>query len=197
MLSFRQYTCLQNILRPEWLNKNHSILWPDGCYFVYLPKAPQSSIRRSLKRHSHLWWFWKCFIFWLLNGFFFMIQFTTFRNLSGGVSLPLQFSQTPREEEFLMPLILTPHLLSNTLQVSAPLTFISSPLPLTFLVLFISYSFTWLCLTEPGTWTGKEFVTQGRGRGREDKNVSLFQDEIWKHWSLFSLIVKLRGSTAH
>lgn len=97
MLSFRQYTCLQNILRPEWLNKNHSILWPDGCYFVYLPKAPQSSIRRSLKRHSHLWWFWKCFIFWLLNGFFFMIQFTTFRNLSGGgLSSSPVFSNTKR-----------------------------------------------------------------------------------------------------
>lgn len=59
------------------------------------------------------------------------------------VSLSLQFSQIPRDEELLILLTLTSHLFtSSLLSVSASTALVSSPLSLTFLVLFFSFLLT-------------------------------------------------------
>lgn len=133
MLSLRQYICYQKIL---WLERLISVS----------SKKTHNLASKDNQRATHTFVFLKEI---LLSGYWMVLPYDQVHNCFLTflrVSLSLQFSQIPRDEELLILLTLTSHLFtSSLLSVSAPMALVSSPLSLTFLVLFFSFSLTWFC----------------------------------------------------
>lgn len=154
---------------PGWTLKKHqgfmqpSVSW---CISRKNTVKPPKVIQEPFKPYS---FFWRNLYLLVIVWFYSTVHFTIFRNLSGGFSSSLIFTDTRWTEKLLILVTLSLYPLVNCLpQAQTRVLFFSCP----------SFGF---CLTEPGNQAGKErrlFVREGREGSREDKNVSLIQDKI-------------------